>query len=321
MRCVNRPALHDAESGMTAPDLAADRMLPAGLIVNADDLGIHPDINAGILSAYRNGILTSCTMLMTTAFRDETLRDYVRQALLPIGIHLSLTLGQAVAPRDQVPDLVDEQGNLKLTADRLLLAAFKSGRSRALLEQIARELAAQLGIARDAGLQPTHADSHQHVHMNPAIFALLENLLPRYGITRLRFSKERLRIVVPDLPALVRRNNPPKWALLRWRSSQLEPRLATTDDFFGILYSGVMTGRALMDLIARTPATRSLEICIHPGFPAPPGEAFYPRPGYNAFISAAERRAEHDLLTDPDLKDLVRRRGLALRGFDGRPKG
>jgi chitin disaccharide deacetylase len=297
--------------------------LPPGIIVNADDLGIHPDINSGILSAYRNGILTSCTMLMTTAYRDQTVRDYVRPALLPIGIHLSLTLGKAVAPRDQVPDLVDAQGHLRLTADRLLLASFRGRKGRDLVAQIGREFAAQLALARDLGLHPTHADSHQHVHMNPVIFSLVEGLLPRYGIGRLRYSRERLcaDALGADFPALMRRNNPPKWALLRWRSAQLRPQLATTGDFFGILYSGAMTKRVLMRLIARAPAARSLEICIHPGFPAPSGEAFYPRPGYNEFISSDARRVEHDVLTDPDVKELIRRRGVILRAFDGRQKG
>jgi len=306
---------------MMASDSLPSRTQPPGLIVNADDLGIHPDINAGILSAYRNGILTSCTMLMTTAFREHTVRDYVRPAVLPIGIHLSLTLGQAVAPHDQVPDLVDEQGNLKLTADRLVFASFKGDRGRDLLDQIGREFSAQLGLARDSGLHPTHADSHQHVHMNPTIFRLLEDLLPRYGIKHLRYASERFHVVASDLPALIRRNNPAKWALLRWRSRQLRPQLATTADFAGILYSGIMTKRALMAEIMRLRATGSLEICIHPGFPAPLGQAFYPRPGYNAFITSAARQAEHDLLTDPDVQDLVRRRSLILRAFDGRPKG
>ena len=55
---------------MASPVLASSVLaspVPPGLIVNADDLGIHPSINAGIISAYRRGILTSCTMLMTTA--------------------------------------------------------------------------------------------------------------------------------------------------------------------------------------------------------------------------------------------------------------
>jgi chitin disaccharide deacetylase len=296
--------------------------LPPGLIINADDLGIHPRINEGILSAYRHGILTSCTMLMTTAYFEETVRDYVRPKALPIGIHLSLTLGKAVAPRDEVSDLVDAEGNLKLGADHLVLSSFKGERGSALLRQIRREFEAQLARARDHGLQPSHADSHQHVHMNPVIFRLIEELLPRFGVDRLRFSREAFHTVVlgPDLPDVLRRNNLAKWALLRWRAAGLRPALATTDDFFGVLYSGAVTRRALSALSRATAPGRSLEICIHPGFPAPQGVRDYPRPGYNAFISAAARQNEHDALTDPNLAALVRECGLTLRSFDGAVK-
>jgi hypothetical protein len=64
-------------------------------------------------------------MLTTTAYFDKTIRDYVRPRALPIGIHLSLTLGKAVAVRRDVPDLVDELGNLKRGADRLIVARSK----------------------------------------------------------------------------------------------------------------------------------------------------------------------------------------------------
>jgi chitin disaccharide deacetylase len=297
--------------------------LPPGLIVNADDLGIHPRINEGILSAYRHGILTSCTMLMTTAYLAQTVRDYVRPKLLPIGIHLSLTLGKAVAPRGEVADLIDADGNLKLAADRLVLASFKGDRGSALLRQIQREFEAQLAMARDHGLQPTHADSHQHVHMNPMVFRLVEQLLPRFGIDRLRRSREAFHAFVlgPDLPDVMRRNNFAKWALLRWRAAGLRPALATTDDFFGVLYSGAVTKRALRALLRGAAPGRSLEICVHPGFPAPQDVNDYPRPGYNAFISTAARQNEHDALTDPALAGLVRERGLVLRSFDGAMKG
>jgi predicted glycoside hydrolase/deacetylase ChbG (UPF0249 family) len=293
--------------------------LSPGLIVNADDLGIHPSINAGILSAYRHGILTSCTMLMTTAYFDQTIRDYVRPQALPIGIHLSLTLGKAVARLEDVPDLVDAEGNLKLTADRLILAAFKGGQGGAVFRQIRRELEAQLALARDHGLRPTHADSHQHVHMNPAIFRLLEELLPRFGINRMRLSREAFRAFVlgPELPEVIRRNNLAKWALLRWRAAGLRPNLATTDDFFGVVYSGAVTKRAMLALLRTAVPRHSLEICIHPGFPAPQDVNAYPRPGYNAFISSATRQSEHDVLVDPNVAALLRERGLVLRSFDG----
>jgi chitin disaccharide deacetylase len=297
--------------------------LPTGVIVNADDLGIHPDISAGILSAYRKGILTSCTMLMTTAYLEQTVRDYVRPEALPIGIHLSLTLGKAAAPLAKVPDLVDTQGNLKLSASRLLISSFGGHFGRQLLEQIRTEFDAQLALARDWGLRPTHADSHQHVHMNPAIFSLVQDLLPRYGVTRLRFCREPLPLFpsMHDLPTLLQRLNPAKWVLLRWRAAQLTARLATNEDFFGVLHSGAMSKNVLMAIISAISPDRSVEICVHPGFPAPRGPTFYPRPGYNDFISTPARKVEHDILVDENVREFVRRRRLVLRAFDGRAKG
>src|SRR5262249_8533317 len=248
---------------------------------------------------------------------------YVRPEALPIGIHLSLTLGKASAPLAKVPDLVDAQGDLKLSASRLLVSSFGGDLGRRLLAQIRAEFEAQLALARDWGLRPTHADSHQHVHMNPAIFALAQELLPRYSVTRMRFCREPLpfSLSMTDLPALVQRLNPAKWALLRWRATQVRPRLATNEDFFGILYSGATSKDVLMAIVSGISRDRSMEICIHPGFPAPRGPTFYPRPGYNDFINSPAPRIEHDILLDEDLRELVRRRRLVLRAFDGRAKG
>jgi chitin disaccharide deacetylase len=299
-----------------------DKFLPPGLIVNADDLGIHPAINAGILSAYRNGILTSCTMLMTTAYLDETLRDFVRPAALPIGVHLSLTLGKAAADAAEIPDLVDEEGNLKLSAARLLLSSHRDAVGHSLLRQIRREFEAQLGRALDCGLKPTHADSHQHVHMSPPIFDVLQEVLPRFGIDRLRFSRERFWTGVfgAEFLPIVKRLNPAKWALIRWRSAQITPHLAANDELFGVLYSGVISKAAMLAVIEDAGLDRSIEICIHPGFPAPSGVQHYTQHEYNAFISSILRKREHDVLVDADVQAAIRRRGLKLRSYDGELK-
>jgi len=82
-----------------------------------------------------------------------------------------------------------------------------------------------------------------------------------------------------------------------------------------------MSKDVLMAIVSAISRDRSVEICIHPGFPAPRGVTFYPRPGYNDFISSPARRIEHDILLDEDLRELVRRRRLVLRAFDGRAKG
>ncbi len=75
-----------AESATAAP---ANGRIPPGLIVNADDLAIHPRINAGILSAWNAGILTSATMLMTTPYLAVNLAPCVAYAWMS---HLDLTL-------------------------------------------------------------------------------------------------------------------------------------------------------------------------------------------------------------------------------------
>jgi hypothetical protein len=189
------------------------------------------------------------------------------------------------------------------------------------LGQIRREFEAQLGRACDCGLHPTHADSHQHVHMNPAIFATLEEIMPRFGIARLRLSREAMS--ARAVTGLLKEGKPinlAKIALLRWLSVRVRPQLATPDRFFGVLYSGVVTKRAVMAAIDALPPGRSLEICVHPGLPAATGAAVYPRRNENDFIGSGARRREHDILVDPEIGDHVRRRGLALRSFDGREK-
>ena len=300
--------------------MSAER-LPPGLIVSADDLAIHPDTNAGIASAWRNGIVTSATMLMTTPYLAETVRDVARRDTPPIGIHLALTLGKAIASPRDIPDLVDEAGNFTGSAHQLLVRSYANARGQRLLGQIRREFAAQLGLARDHGLAPTHADSHQHVHMNPAIFALVEELLPRFGITRMRLSREAL--TARAFAGVLRQGKPinyVKLALLRWLSRGVRPRLATPDGFFGVLFSGIVDKPALAAAITGLAPGRSLELCVHPALPRAEAGATYPRGYENDFIGSPARRLEHDVLIDPELAELVRRRGLALRSFDGREK-
>ena len=301
--------------------IASVGQMPPGLIINADDLGIHPNINAGIHSAYENGLLSSCTMLLTTPYLEQTVREFVRPAVLPIGIHLSLTLGKAAAPTSKVRNLVDEQGNLKLSAAWLLWS--RIDKVDALATQIRNELEAQLALAHDHGLRATHVDTHQHVHINPLIFGILEELLPRFGIDRIRFCLEPFPLFVfgTDSSTLFKRFNLAKWGLLRLRSMQNRSRLISNDRFFGVLYSGIMTKKALMGAIACASPTQCTEICLHPGFPVPAGTSIYPRLGYNNFISSSARQMEHDILLDPDISEFVEKRGLVIRAFDGQPKG
>jgi predicted glycoside hydrolase/deacetylase ChbG (UPF0249 family) len=102
------------------------------LIVTADDFGITPGINRGILQAHREGILTSTSLMVDRAGAEEAAALGLAYPTLSIGLHLEL---DAVQP-EHVPADLDRQ--LVRFIDLL-------------------------------GVPPTHADSHHDVHRRPAV--------------------------------------------------------------------------------------------------------------------------------------------------------
>jgi predicted glycoside hydrolase/deacetylase ChbG (UPF0249 family) len=286
-----------------------------GLIINADYLGLNAATTQGVLSAYRRGILSSATLMVTMPTAQEAAQAAVVTGL-PVGLHVALTQGSAVAgPR--LDRLVSESGAFRLRAGQLIRIG---RRQAALIEQIRLEIRAQLARASDLGLPVTHVDSHQHVHMNPTIFALLEDEACRFGIKRIRFSREPLRslLCARQYAEILRRNNLSKWLITRALAYRITPRLETTELFFGIINSGAVVKRVLLKLLATIPTNKSVEICIHPALPlqttAEPGGRF------DRFSSSAFRLLEYDALVAPEVIALVRKRGLTLRSFDGRQK-
>lgn len=130
------------------------------LIVNADDFGLNAASNAGILQAHRAGAVTSTTLMVNGAAASDAAALAKAHPALGVGLHFNLTWGRPVAPPQSVPALLASDGGF-LPREKLVLRLL-AGRIPA--AQIRTELAAQLARLRDLGLQPSHIDSHQHVH-------------------------------------------------------------------------------------------------------------------------------------------------------------
>jgi predicted glycoside hydrolase/deacetylase ChbG (UPF0249 family) len=101
------------------------------LVVNADDLGLSPGVNDGILEAHANGIVTSASLMVN--------RGGAEHAADRLGAHPDLSVGLHFED-DGVRDLDDPAQAAELFATQL-------ERFRAL-----------------TGREPTHLDSHHHVH-------------------------------------------------------------------------------------------------------------------------------------------------------------
>ena len=97
-------------------------MLPAmrQLIVNADDYGAAAGVNAGIVEAFQQGILTSTTVMATGDALDDGLARLRDVPALDTGCHLVLVDGRTAAPAAAVRSLCDADGRFPATLAGLL---------------------------------------------------------------------------------------------------------------------------------------------------------------------------------------------------------
>ena len=130
------------------------------LIVNADDLGMHPSINVAVVAAVERGVARSCSLMTSCPGTAHALGLLQDRPEVPFGIHLTLVRDTAldrwkpVSPVQEVPSLVNADGEFYLHAQAAELLA------RARPDDVEREFRAQLATALHAGLEPTHLDFH-----------------------------------------------------------------------------------------------------------------------------------------------------------------
>jgi adenylyl-sulfate kinase len=125
------------------------------LIVNADDFGLSRGINAGVARTHEQGIVTSASLMVRGRAARDAAAYALRSPSLAVGLHVDLG------------EWVFEHGAWR---ERYRLVARDDGAGgRA-------EARAQLELFRGLmGREPTHIDSHQHLHVgSSAAHALID---------------------------------------------------------------------------------------------------------------------------------------------------
>jgi predicted glycoside hydrolase/deacetylase ChbG (UPF0249 family) len=153
------------------------------LIVNADDFGQSSTVNRAIMSCFRQGLISSTTIMANMPGFDEAVDMALSNGLQHnVGVHLNLTDGEPLlsAIRSNA-SLCDDSGRFRRFRKRLLSTSDR--------RMIASEVSAQIQKCHVAGLPLTHADSHQHVHNEPAVFQAIQPVLKDFGIQHLRISR------------------------------------------------------------------------------------------------------------------------------------
>lgn len=132
------------------------------LIVNADDFGQSDGVNRGIVEAYENGIVTSASLMVRWPAAVEAAGYSREHPELSLGLHFDL--GEWIYRDDTWCPLYEVVS---------LDYAF------AVREEMYRQLATFRSLV---GRDPTHLDSHQHVHQHEPVRSTLVALASQLAV-------------------------------------------------------------------------------------------------------------------------------------------
>jgi chitin disaccharide deacetylase len=131
------------------------------LIVNADDFGLAPGINEGIVEAHERGIVTSASLMVRQPAAAQAAAWARSHPRLGLGLHIDLW------------EQVWRDGRW------VRLYAHVADEAAA----VAQEVQAQLDAFRAlVGHDPDHLDTHQHVHRREPVRTVVESLARQLGL-------------------------------------------------------------------------------------------------------------------------------------------
>lgn len=265
---------------------------PRRLIVNADDFGLSASVNAAVIQAHREGILTTASLMVNEPGFAGAVALARENPRLGVGLHLTLLQGHATLPPEQIPGLVDAQGAFPQSPARVGLAYFFKPSLRRRLQA---EIRAQLDKFRRTGLRLDHLNGHLHLHLHPVVFDLLMAEAGAAGLTRVRLTRDCL--------ARSRRLSRGRWAyrlshaaIFEVLSRRARPVLARhgirhADLTFGLLQDSRVDEDYVLRLLPELP----------------PGDAeLYSHPSLDRF------RHEFQALVSPRVQAEIERLGIRL---------
>ena len=216
------------------------------VIINADDLGISPQVNREIFRLAAEGVITSATLLANGEAVEDAAAEARRFSRLSFGVHLNLTEFQPIAPTDALRPILDQAGRFRGDHIREIRM------DRELKTAIFREWCAQIEKLTGLGVTPSHIDSHHHTHTIPALFPVLRTVAKKYRIRKVRISRN---VYVDTDPVRLRMKKSLYNAALRHVAG-----FRTTELFSGLdMFLQVGKGASR--------SAKSIELMVHPGAP------------------------------------------------------
>jgi chitin disaccharide deacetylase len=265
----------------------------AVLLITADDIGFVHGVNRAFIHGLDDGVVQSGSVMVVCPWFAEVASFAASRPTVDLGVHLTLTCetspyrwGPVLGPL--VPSLVREDGSFPETEAEVAAQADVS--------EVERELRAQVGVARRAGLQLTHLSSHMGTLYHRLDYfeayqrvAIEEGLPIRYPPPWFRDERieQQSRVHEAELPRI---------------ENVVSPSEDVASDEWLDFYV-----RAVEDL---PPGVT--ELVFHPGYDDEEMRAAYA--GMEGW-GAAWRQRDIDVACHPMLREAIQRRGAVVIGW------
>jgi len=153
------------------------------LIINADDLGYSPGVSDAIFDLMEKGLVTSASLMANAPSVEAACERIASFPNCSFGVHLNVTEFRPLKDSPGLEPLQDESGEFVKGRIR----RFSVGKSvrRAIFD----EYCLQIEKLQALGVNISHIDSHHYVHSNPGMFGILKKLQQRYGLRKVRISR------------------------------------------------------------------------------------------------------------------------------------
>lgn len=280
---------------------------PRYLLITADDFGIGPSTNRGILELASLGLVTSTVLLVNSPYAEDGVERWKQSgSKLELGWHPCLTLDGPVSPVGQIPSLVDAEGKffpLGKFVKRLVLGRVKRG-------EIRIELTAQYQRFRElVGIEPFNINGHHHIHqfrkVGKVLIDVMKDLNPKPFLRRgweFRSTLERVpgvrkkRWVLRTLGAIAAKR-------------QRKAGFPGNDELLGITDPQFVSDPDFFPRWLHHSRGRFAELMVHPGYF---DETISGRDGSVADGQLQRRAVELVRLKDPCFREAVNAAGFEL---------
>ena len=269
------------------------------IILNADDLGFSKGVNGAILKANTEGYLSHASLMANTKHFDHAIAEILPNCpQLKVGVHVNLTCAAALLSEN----ILSINGELKNTFVTLLFRR----KTKRVLEDLEKEIELQILKIKKAGVNISHIDGHEHVHIIPSINKIVRKLAKKHNIQRVREINENIFESYQFNGRTASFANVIKLFLLKFLS--LFNENSGEVGFYSMLNTCEINGENLFPFLQNNKTYETVEVMVHPAILGLDSAEYFKSldERFVKFLQDEHRKPEYDLCFDKKFENFLK---------------